>query len=186
MPKKEVFLGSGDGKTRVLFLEGDICSFRGDAIVNAANDHLWMGSGVAGAIRRAAGDEVDREARSKGPIPVGSAAVTSPGALPLRGIVHAAVMGQDLTTRGDLIAQATEASLRACLENSFRSVAFPALGTGVGGFPLEACGALMARVVRRFILENPGALELLAFFLWGEEAFEEFTRGALRELAPEG
>ncbi|EHM10915.1 LOW QUALITY PROTEIN: putative phosphatase, C-terminal domain of histone macro H2A1 like protein [Thermanaerovibrio velox DSM 12556] len=164
------------------FLQGDICSFRGDAIVNAANDHLWMGSGVAGAIRRAAGDQVDREARSKGPIQVGSAVVTSPGMLPLRGIVHAAVMGQDLVTREDLIASATEASLKACLENSFRRVAFPALGTGVGGFPLRACGAVMAGVVRRFVLDNPGALELVAFYLWGDGAFREFCEGALPEL----
>jgi O-acetyl-ADP-ribose deacetylase (regulator of RNase III) len=60
LPKMEFYVGSGDLKTRVLFLEGDICSFKGDAIVNAANDHLWMGSGVAGAIRRAAGEEVDQ------------------------------------------------------------------------------------------------------------------------------
>jgi O-acetyl-ADP-ribose deacetylase (regulator of RNase III) len=100
----------------------------------------------------------------------------------LKGIVHAAVMGQDLMTRQDLIAQATEASLRVCVDNSFRSVAFPALGTGVGGFPIGACGALMARVVRRFLEDNPGALELVAFFLWGEGAFKEFTEGALREL----
>lgn len=166
----------------LLFLEGDICSYGGDAIVNAANDHLWMGSGVAGAIKRAAGPSVEAEARSRGPIPRGSAVVTSPGNLPVKGIIHGAVMGQDLVTHQGLIDLTTRSALRACVEHRFRRVAFPALGTGVGGFPMRRCGAVMVRAVVDFLASQPSALDEVAFFLFGQEALREFLLGAAGDL----
>ena len=83
-------------------VEGDITKLEVDAIANAANDRLWMGAGVAGAIKRAGGEEIEREAVAKGPIPVGEAVATGAGSLPARWVVHGAVMGQDLRTNRDL------------------------------------------------------------------------------------
>lgn len=74
-------------------IAGDIASLQVDAVANAANDHLWMGAGVAGALKRAGGEEIEREAMAKGPIPVGTAVATSAGRLPARYVVHGAVMG---------------------------------------------------------------------------------------------
>src|SRR5215471_21083819 len=90
---------------------GDISQAEVDAVVNAANNHLWMGAGVAGALKRAGGAEIEREAMALGPIPVGTAVATGAGALHSRYVVHGAVMGQDLRTNGDLI----RATARACL-----------------------------------------------------------------------
>jgi O-acetyl-ADP-ribose deacetylase (regulator of RNase III) len=116
--------------------QGDITRVKADALVNAANNHLWMGGGVAGALKREGGPEVEAEALAKGPIPVGEAAVTTAGRLPARYVIHAAVMGQDLRTDADKIQRATRNSLLRADEIGIKTVAFPALGTGVGGFPL--------------------------------------------------
>src|SRR3954465_6606016 len=92
--------------------EGDIAAVEADAVANAANDALWMGAGVAGALKRAGGDEIEREARGQGPIEPGSAVATTAGRLRARWVIHGAVMGQDLRTTGDLVRRTT----RSCLE----------------------------------------------------------------------
>jgi len=149
---------------------GDIATIAVDAIANAANDHLWMGAGVAGALKRAGGDEIEREAMAKGPIPVGSAVATGAGRLQARYVIHGAVMGQDLRTSGDLIARTT----RSCLETAdalgCTSLALPAFGTGVGGFSLDECAALMVAEARAFA---PRSLERVVFAIYGDaSAFE--------------
>src|SRR5436189_2286709 len=93
-------------------VEGDIAALAVDAIANAANDHLWMGAGVAGAIKRAGGEEIEREAVAKGPIPVCEAVATGAGSLPARWFVHGAVMSQDLRTTAELVRQTTASCLR--------------------------------------------------------------------------
>src|SRR6266516_7915934 len=93
--------------TTLEVVQGDITEWAVEAIVNAANNHLWMGAGVAGAIKRKGGPEIEAEAVRQGPIPVGEAVVTGGGALKARYVIHAAAMGQDLTTSADLIHQAT-------------------------------------------------------------------------------
>src|SRR5207247_10279969 len=115
---------------------GDISQARVDAVVNAANNHLWMGAGVAGALKRAGGLEIEREAVAKGPVEIGEAVVTSGGALPAKYVIHAAVMGQDLQTDQSKIRKATRNSLIRARELGVASIAFPALGTGVGGLPV--------------------------------------------------
>jgi len=92
-------------------VEGDIAGLAVDAIANAANDRLWMGAGVAGAIKRTGGDEIEREAVAKGPIEIGDAVATGAGQLAARWVIHAAVMGQDLRTSADAIARATGRTL---------------------------------------------------------------------------
>jgi O-acetyl-ADP-ribose deacetylase (regulator of RNase III) len=153
--------------------EGDITQLEVDALANAANDHLWMGAGVAGAIKRAGGDEIEREAVAKGPIPVGDAVATAAGTLKARWIVHGAVMGQDLRTNADLVRKTTASCLRVADELGAESLALPAFGTGVGGFPLEECARLMVEEVRRF---EPRALRRVVFAVYGDEARQAFER----------
>jgi len=141
-----------------------------------------MGSGVAGALKRAGGEEIEREALAQAPIPIGEAVVTTAGRLPARHVIHAAAMGQDLTTDETKIARATENALRRADELRLRSIAFPALGTGVGGFPLGDCARIMIDAVRRH-LERGGTLDEVVFALRSEDAlrvFESALGGVVR------
>ncbi len=156
-------------------IEGDIAQVPADAIVNAANNHLWMGAGVAGALKRAGGEEIEREAVSKGPIPVGEAVVTGAGRLPARYVIHAAAMGQDLTPSAETIRNATLNALRRAEELGVQSISLPALGTGVGGFPLEESAKIMVGVVKDF-LPQAQHLKRVIFVLYGQESFSVFLR----------
>jgi O-acetyl-ADP-ribose deacetylase (regulator of RNase III) len=151
--------------------EGDITALDVDAIANAANDHLWMGAGVAGAIKRAGGEEIEREAVAKGPIPVGTAVATGAGRLKARHVVHGAVMGQDLRTSAELIERTTRACLELGDELGCGSLALPAFGTGVGGFPLDDCARLMVAVARGY---EPRTLRRVVFAVFGADAAAAF------------
>ena len=152
-------------------VEGDITKLEVDAIANAANDRLWMGAGVAGAIKRAGGEEIEREAVAKGPIPVGEAVATGAGSLPARWVVHGAVMGQDLRTNADLVRRTTASYLRVADELRAASLALPAFGTGVGGFPLDECASLLVEEARRL---QPSSLRRVDFAAFGKEARRAF------------
>ena len=156
-------------------VEGDITALEVDAIANAANDRLWMGGGVAGAIKRAGGDEIERQALMKGPIPIGSAVATGAGRLAARWVIHGAVMSQDLRTSGDLVEQTTRACLQLADELGCESLALPAFGTGVGRFPLEECARLMVAAIRG---HSPRTLTRVVFAVFGDEAARLF-RAAL-------
>jgi O-acetyl-ADP-ribose deacetylase len=156
-------------------IEGDITALDTDAIANAANDHLWMGAGVAGAIKRAGGEEIEREAVALGPIPVGDAVATSAGRLGATYVIHGAVMGQDLKTSGEVIAQTTRRCLEVADEVGARSLALPAFGTGVGGFPPADCARIMVREVWAY---EPKTLERIVFAVFGAEVEGAF-RAAL-------
>jgi O-acetyl-ADP-ribose deacetylase len=156
---------------RIEVIDGDIAQLDVDAVANAANDRLWMGAGVAGALKRAGGEEIEVEAMAKGPIPVGEAVATGAGRLPARWVVHGAVMGQDLRTSADLVARTTASCLRVADELGARSFALPAFGTGVGGFGLDECAALMVEAVRA---HEPRTLERVVFAVWGDDARRAF------------
>jgi O-acetyl-ADP-ribose deacetylase len=158
-------------------VEGNIATLEVDAIANAANDHLWMGAGVAGAIKGAGGDEIEREAVAKGPIEVGDAVATGAGSLPAKHVIHGAVMGQDLRTDAELVRKTTRRTLEVAEELGARSLALPAFGTGVGGFPLGECAAIMVDVARA---HEPGSLERVVFAVYGDEAEDAF-KSALAE-----
>jgi len=171
-----VYYGKRGKEARVLSIEvceGDISACEVDAVVNAANNHLWMGSGVAGALKRSGGPEIEEEAVRKGPIAIGEAVVTGAGRLKARYVIHAAVMGQDLRTSAARIVKATENSLKRADENGVRSIAFPALGTGVGGFSLEECARLMVGAVREHAAGKT-AIERVVFVLYGDAAYRAF------------
>ena len=155
--------------------KGDIARLELDAVVNAANNRLWMGGGVAGALKRAGGKEIEDEAVKKGHIPVGEAIVTGAGKLKAKYIIHAAVMAQDLKTDAEKIRQATKNSLLRADELSIKSIAFPALGTGVGGFPLDECARIMISEVRQHSTRETG-LKRVVFALYDEPAYQTFKQ----------
>jgi O-acetyl-ADP-ribose deacetylase (regulator of RNase III) len=152
-------------------VDADIAALDVDAVANAANDQLWMGAGVAGALKRAGGDEIEREAVAKGPIPIGEAVATGAGRLPARWVIHGAVMGQDLRTNAALVERTTQSVLRVADELAAESVALPAFGTGVGGFPLDECARLMVGAVRA---HEPRTLRRVVFAVFGAEAKRAF------------
>ena len=152
-------------------VEGDITALEVDAVANAANNELWMGAGVAGAIKRAGGAEIEQEAVAQAPIDVGQAIATGAGNLRAKHVVHAAVMGQDLQTSAELISQATRRTLEVADGLGSRSLAMPAFGTGVGGFPIERCAELMVTEARAF---EPVNLERVVFAVFGHDAEQAF------------
>jgi O-acetyl-ADP-ribose deacetylase (regulator of RNase III) len=162
-------------RVKLEVVEGDIAALEVDAVANAANDRLWMGAGVAGAIKRAGGETIEREAVAKGPIPVGTAVATGAGRLSAQYVLHGAVMSQDLRTNADLVARTTRSCLELADELGCRSLALPAFGTGVGGFPVEDCAQIMIAETRAF---EPSALEHVVFAVFGEDA-EQVFRDAL-------
>ena len=160
---------------------GDITQLEVDGVVNAANNHLWMGGGVAGALKRAGGKEIEAEAVEKGPIPVGEAVVTGAGKLKAKYVIHAAVMGQDLTTNAEKIRQATKNSLLRGDELGIKSIAFPALGTGVGGFSLDECARIMISQVRQHSAGETG-LERVILALYDEPAYQAFKQELSKQV----
>jgi O-acetyl-ADP-ribose deacetylase len=158
-------------------VEGDITALEVDAVANAANNELWMGAGVAGAIKRAGGAEIEQEAVAQAPIDLGQAVATGGGNLRAKHVVHAAVMGQDLQTSAELISQATRRTLEVADELGSHSLAMPAFGTGVGGFPIERCAELMVTEARAF---EPVNLERVVFAVFGQDAEQAF-RAAVGE-----
>ena len=160
----------------ILFVRGDIAQQEADGIVNAANNHLWMGAGVAGAIKRAGGREIEAEAVAKGPIAIGEAVATGASRLKACYVIHAAVMGQDLRTDAEKIRRASQTTLRRADELGLRSIAFPALGTGVGGFSLDECARVMLDAVEAHAAAGTTSLEQVIFVLYDAPALQAFQR----------
>src|ERR687889_432761 len=151
-------------------LETDITTLEVDAIANAANTQLAHGGGVAGAISRAGGPEVQRESAEKAPIALGEAVETTAGAMPARWVIHAATMELGGPTSAEIIEQATRSTLTRAEQLGCRSLALVAFGTGVGGFPLDEAARLMAGVAR----DHSGELERIVFAVHGDEAERAF------------
>ena len=154
---------------------GDITQTDTEAIVNTANNRLWMGSGVAGAIKAAGGKSIEEQAIAKGPILPGEAVYTGAGTLRFKAVIHAAVMGQDLRTSDKLIRQATVSSLNVAEQLGLTSIAFPAFGTGVGRFPMKACANLMLHTADGYqpIAKSLLRVQFCLFDEFGELLFRE-------------
>lgn len=168
------------GEIEIRIVLGDITESSCDAIVNAANNHLWMGSGVAGAIKRKGGDEIEKEAVAKGPIQPGEAIATGAGKLAAKYVIHAAGMGQDLRTSEHLVRQSTLSSMMVADDLDLKSIAFPAIGTGVGGFDPYECAKIMIDAVRSY---SASTLRNVEFVLFDEKSMIAFEK-ALSELGP--
>jgi O-acetyl-ADP-ribose deacetylase (regulator of RNase III) len=172
------------GATDVWVWQGDITAAGTQAIVNAANNEGWLGSGVAGAIRRAAGDQVEAEAVAQAPRPVGDAVRAGPGRLGDRGvkaILHAAAMAPGRPASAAAAGSATAAALRLAAAEGLTSVGLPALGTGVGGVELEAAAAAMGAAVRDHAA-GPTPVTTVVFALYDQAALERFGEALEREL----
>lgn len=162
-------------KAKVILQQGDITDVDVDAIVNAANTQLQLGAGVAGAIRRQGGPTIQQECDAIGPIALGEAALTGGGQLKARYVVHAASMQLGgLTSEGSL-RDATINSLKRAVEKQLTSIAFPAIGTGIAGFPLSRCAQIMLEEVRKH-LSRPTALQRVLFVLFDASALDVFQQ----------
>jgi O-acetyl-ADP-ribose deacetylase (regulator of RNase III) len=151
---------------------GDITTYAGSAIVNAANNHLILGAGVAGAIARRGGPAIQAECDRHGPIAVGDAAITGAGDLPCRFVIHAAAMGDEPVSERS-IRDATLASLRLAAAHAIGDLAFPVLGTGVGGFPFRRAVAIMVEAIRGAPPGGPGEVVLYGFTAADAAVIEE-------------
>lgn len=161
---------------RITLVEGDLTEQSVDAIVNAANSDLLLGSGVAGAIARRGGPAIAAECAAHGPIAVGEAAITSGGDLPARHVIHAAGMALGGRATPESVESAVRSALECAVAAGIRTVAIPAIGTGVGGLALQRCAEISIACARRFAEEKGGtvALEEIRFVLLGEPAYRVF------------
>jgi O-acetyl-ADP-ribose deacetylase (regulator of RNase III) len=152
--------------------QADVTRLEVDAIANAANTHLLHGGGVAAAIARAGGPELERESRERAPIGLGEAVETTAGNMPSRWVIHAATMvDPGGRSSADVIRQATGSTLARADELGARSLALVAFGTGVGGFPLDEAARIMVGEARAFEGES---LERIVFAVHGDEAERAF------------
>lgn len=158
---------------RIEVWNGDICDLEVDAIVNPANASLWMSTGVSGAIKRAGGDAIEYAAVRQAPVPLGESIVTTSGELAAQVVIHAVSLDRDRRTSAPLIAAAVQSAMARAREVGASSIAFPALGTGVGGFPLEESARITVDTVRQELTRSP-AIEHVTFALRGAAAYEAF------------
>jgi O-acetyl-ADP-ribose deacetylase (regulator of RNase III) len=168
---------------KVVIQQGDLTDMDVDAIVNAANNDLILGGGVAGAIRRKGGDEIQRQCTEIGTIPVGYAAITGGGRLKARHVIHAASMQLGGGTTANALRQSIAHSLRLAEEHGIKTIAFPAVGTGVAGFPMQECAEVMLGETSRH-LSGESNLETVFFVLFDEGACDTFRR-TWKKLAAE-
>jgi len=169
---------------RIEILQGDLTEMDVDAIVNAANNDLQLGGGVAGAIRRKGGARIQAECDEIGTIPVGGAAITSGGNLKARHVIHAASMQLGGRTSAPALRGSMAHALRIAAQQTLKTIAFPAVGTGIAGFPLRECADIMLREAVRH-LAGPTSVEKVYFVLFDQEALEVFQQ-AFRELDAAG
>jgi len=166
---------SKDWRARVTLRQGDLTDADVDAIVNAANTDLKLGGGVAGAIRVKGGPAIQHECDRIGPIALGEAAITGAGRLRARRVIHAASMRLGGATSETHLRAATRNSLKRAGENTLTAIAFPAIGTGIAGFPIARCAQVMLEEVRAN-LEGATTLERVEFVLFDRRSLEVFDR----------
>ncbi len=159
---------------RIELWNGDICDLEVDAIVSPAATSLWMSTGVAGELKRAGGDEIEFAAIRQAPAAVGTAVVTPAGRLAARYLIHAVSLERDRRTSESAIDGAARSAMARARELGLGSIAFPALGTGIGGFPMADAARVAVHAVRDE-LRTPSTIEHVVFALRGAAAYEAFA-----------
>ena len=159
---------------RIELWNGDICELEVDAIVNPTSLSLWMSAGVGGALKRAGGDEIEFAAVRQAPVPLGSAIVTPAGRLAARVVIHAVSLDRDRRTSGPVIEAAVRSAMARAREIGATSIAFPALGTGVGGFPLADAARITVETVREELAASPGIAHVI-FAIRGTAVYQAFS-----------
>jgi O-acetyl-ADP-ribose deacetylase len=171
-------------RDRIVIQQGDITEMAVDAIVNAANNDLLLGAGVAGAIARKGGESIQKECKVIGSIPVGFAAITGAGKLKAKHVIHAASMGLGgMRTTTKTLQTSTAHSLRLAAERQLRTIAFPAVGTGVSGFPIDQCAQIMLHEAAAHLAKET-SIEEVYFVLFDEASLKAF-QDTWEKLAPE-
>jgi len=168
---------------RIELWNGDICDLEVDVIVNPANPSLWMSTGVGGALKRAGGDVIEFAAVRQAPVSLGDAIVTTAGTLAAKAVVHAVSVDRDRRTSGPVIEAAVRNAMARARDIGAASVAFPALGTGVGGFPLEDAAAITVQTVRRELFRSP-SIEHVIFALRGAASYRAFEEALAATVEP--
>lgn len=158
---------------KIILKRGDLTEMETDAIVNAANNDLKHGGGVAGAIRRKGGEIIQQESDEIGTIPIGSAAITSGGKLKARFVIHAASMELGGKTTANALRTSTAYSLAIAAKKNFKSIAFPAVGTGIAGFPMQQCAEIMLEEVAKH-LQRETSVERVYLVLYDQDALQTF------------
>lgn len=164
-------------------IQGDITGLDAQAVVNAANNKLVMGAGVAGAIKKTGGRIIEQEAKALGPIKIGEAVYTQAGSLPSEFVIHAATMGMNFVTDETAIRRSCASSLDMAEELKLKSIAFPALGCGVGGFSYFSCAKIMSQEVFKHLRETRNSsLRRIIFCLYNKQAYKAFNDTIFRYL----
>ncbi|MHC4983270.1 MAG: macro domain-containing protein [Planctomycetota bacterium] len=159
--------------TRIHVEHGDITTYEVDAVVNAANNDLALGGGLAGAIARRGGPEIQAECSRHGPVKVGEAAVTTAGRMPAKYVIHQASMRLGGETTAENLRKSTQAVLSLAEENDIKTIAFPATGTGIAGFPMGKCAEIMLEEVQKHVAGETKLTDVY-FVLFDAEAQRVF------------
>lgn len=170
---------------KIEILKGDITDTGAEAIVNAANTELVLGSGVSGAIREKGGVSIQLECDERGPVPLGEAAVTGAGDLKARFIIHAAGMHRGGGVDRESLQSSTRSALLRAEENGVETVAFPAIGTGAGGFPARQCAEIMIRITCDYLRNEQTSLKKIYFVLFDDDVFKLFEDALRKKLIAE-
>jgi O-acetyl-ADP-ribose deacetylase (regulator of RNase III) len=169
-------------QTKIRVEQGDITEFQGGAIVNAANNRLRLGSGVAGAIRTKGGPGIQQECDEHGPIRVGEAAITGGGNLPARYVIHAAAMGDEPASRVS-IEDSTRHALELADRNGIKTIAFPILASGVAGFPLDEAARIMLDTIRAYVARASTQIEEITLYGYSV-ADADLVRQVVEDTSP--
>jgi O-acetyl-ADP-ribose deacetylase (regulator of RNase III) len=169
--------------TTLSVIQGDVTELEVDAIVNAANDQFSMGSGVAGAIKKKGGWIIEEEAMAQGPVPLGEAIVTTAGNLPSIYVIHAVGAKQGTKADRDNIAKCAKNSLLRAEERNLKNIAFPAIGTGIGGFPVDECARILLKAICDHI-KGGTCLEKILITLFDKGSYLSFKK-VFDEMKPQ-
>ncbi|KPJ66244.1 MAG: hypothetical protein AMJ43_08620 [Coxiella sp. DG_40] len=169
------------GNSVLELIEGDITEMQTEAIVNAANARLILGGGVAGAIKRKGGPKIQEECNKIGGTFVGGAVRTTGGNLKAKFVIHAVGPRMGEGNEDEKLKNATLNSLKLANEENIKSISFPAISTGVFGFPIQRCAEITLRTVIDY-LKGPTGLEKVVFCLFGKDNYEVFANQLKQEL----
>ncbi|MHC1725829.1 MAG: macro domain-containing protein [Syntrophobacteraceae bacterium] len=164
------------GAKKITLVQDDLTALAADAIVNAANARLQLGGGVAGAIRAKGGPAIQEECNRIGPINVGEAAVTGGGNLKASYVIHAVGPFYGEGDEDEKLRNATVNSLKRATEKALKTIAFPAISTGIFGFPKDRCAQIMLNTIAEFLGTQKTSLEQVILCLWSKEDLELFER----------
>ena len=162
--------------------EGDITEMETDAIVNAANAQLVLGGGVAGAIRKKGGPEIQKECNKIGGTFVGGAVITTGGNLKAKYVIHAVGPRMGEGNEDEKLKNATLNSLKVADENNLKSIAFPAISTGIFGFPIQRCAEIMLKTAINY-LKGQTDLQKVVFCLFGQESYQVFENQLNKQVS---